>query len=195
MGFADLRLNPECFPMLFPIVALLIAIATAAGSLYLTLEMGHKTCTLCFYQRAFAFALVGVLTTGILAFRDRGARICLLALPVAVAGLGVAAFTAYLGMTEWPRQNENWYLACPMGIEGYGTSAQQSLVAFGAAVLVLLIGGIGEVRVSGHGSLALLVGLALGVGAAYGAIVSSPPMEQAKPAQAGVALECRPTLR
>ena len=181
--------------MLFPIVALLLAIATAAGSLYFTLELGHKTCTLCFYQRAFAFALVGVLATGILAFRDRGARVCLLALPVAIGGFGIAAFTAYLGMTDWPRQNENWYLACPMGIEGYGTASQQSFVAFGAAVLVLLIGGIGEVRVSGHGSLSLLVGLALGVGAAYGSIVANPPLEQAKPMQPGAVLECRPTQR
>src|SRR5437773_1458274 len=49
--------------MLFPLLALLVAVATAAGSLYMTLELGHKTCTLCFYQRAFAFALVGVLLT------------------------------------------------------------------------------------------------------------------------------------
>lgn len=181
--------------MLFPLVALLFAAAAAAGSLYLTLEMGHKTCTLCFYQRALAFALVGVLTTGMLAFRERGARVCLLALPVAIGGFGVAAFTSYLGMTDWPRQNENWYLSCPMGIEGYGTSSQQSMIAFGAAVLILLVGGIGEVKVSGHGGLSLLLGLALGVGAAYGSIVANPPLEPAKPAQGGVLLECRPTLR
>src|SRR6266540_1012228 len=180
--------------MLFPLLALLVAIAAAAGSLYFTLELGHKTCTLCFYQRAFAFALVGVLATGLLAFRDRAARVCLLALPVAVGGLGVAAFTSYLGMTDWPRQNENWYLACPMGIEGYGTSSQQSLVAFGAAVLMLLIGGIAEVRVSGHGGVALIVGLVLGAGAAYGSIIANPPLDQAKPAQPGVLVECRPTL-
>src|SRR5260221_14421842 len=112
--------------MLFPLLALLVAIATAAGSLYMTLELEHKTCTLCFYQRAFAFALVGVLLTGILAFRDRAARVCLIALPVAIGGLGVAGFTSYLGMTDWPRQNENWYLACPMGIGGYGTGSQQA---------------------------------------------------------------------
>ena len=52
--------------MLFPLLALIVAIATAAGSLYLTLELGHKTCMLCFYQRAFAFALVGVLASGLL---------------------------------------------------------------------------------------------------------------------------------
>ena len=181
--------------MLFPLLALLVAIATAAGSLYLTIELGHKTCTLCFYQRAFAFALVGVLVTGMLAFRDRAARVCLLALPVAIGGLGVAGFTSYLGMTDWPRQNENWYLACPMGIEGYGTDSQQSLAAFGVATLILLIGAVGEVKVSGHGGLALLAGIALGVGAAYGSIIANPPIEQPKPAQPGTLLECRPTLR
>src|SRR5438552_15182585 len=101
--------------MLFPLLALVFAIAAAAGSLYFTLELGHKTCTLCFYQRAFAFALVGVLATGLLAFRDRAARVCLLALPVAIGGLGVAAFTSYLGMNHWPRQNATRYRASPPG--------------------------------------------------------------------------------
>jgi disulfide bond formation protein DsbB len=181
--------------MIFPLLALLAAIATAAGSLYLTLEMGHKTCTLCFYQRAFAFALVGVLATGMMALRERPARVCLLALPVALGGFGVAAFTSYLGMTDWPRQNENWYLACPIGIEGYGTSSQQSMAAFGVAFLILLIGAVGEVKVSGHGGMSLIVGLLLGAGAAYGSIVANPPMEAPKPAQAGALDECRPTLR
>jgi hypothetical protein len=98
-------------------------------------------------------------------------------------------------MTEWPRQNENWYLACPAGIEGYGTSTQQALGAFALATLLLLIGAIAEVRVSGHGSLALLAGLAFGVGAAYGAIIASPPLDAAKPAQDGILSECRPTLK
>ena len=181
--------------MPFPLLALVVAIATAAGSLYLTLELGQKACTLCLYQRAFAFALVGVLTTGLLAFRDRAARVCLLGLPVALAGLGVAAFNSYLGMTEWPRQNENWYLACPAGIEGYGTITQQSLVAFGAAAILLLIGAVAEVKVSGHGGLSLIAGLVLGIAAAYGSIIANPPWEAAKPAQAGVLTECRPTLK
>ena len=181
--------------MPFPLLALLVAIATSAGSLYLTLELGQKTCTLCLYQRAFAFALVGVLAAGLLAFRDRPARVCLIALPVALGGLGVAAFTAYLGMTDWPRQNEISYLACPPGIEGYGTSSQQSFVAFAAATLLILIGAVAEVKVSGHGGIALIVGLALGAGAGYGSIIANPPPEQAKHAVPGVLTECRPTLR
>jgi hypothetical protein len=58
-----------------------------------------------------------------------------------------------------------------------------------------LIGAIGEVKISGHGGLALVAGLVLGVGAAYCSIIANPPLEQAKPAQPGVNLECRPTLR
>jgi hypothetical protein len=181
--------------MIFPLLALLAAVAAAAGSLYLTLEMGQKACLLCFYQRAFAFALVGVIVAGLSAFRDRAARVCLVALPVAIAGLGAAGFTSYLGMTDWPRQNENWYLACPMGIEGYGTTSQQSLAAFGAATLFLLIGGIAEVRVSGHGGVALILALVLGVAAGYGSIIANPPIEAPKPAQPGALSECRPTLK
>jgi disulfide bond formation protein DsbB len=63
--------------MPFALLALLVAAAAAAGSLYLSLEMGLKACALCFYQRAFAFGLVGVLLTGLLAFPDRAARLCL----------------------------------------------------------------------------------------------------------------------
>ena len=181
--------------MPFPFLALLVAIAASAGSLYLTLELGQKACTLCLYQRAFAFALTGVLATGLLAFRDRAARVCLLALPVALGGLGVAAFGAYLGSTDWPRQNENWYLACPTGIEGYGTASQQAFAAFGAATLLVLIGAVAEVKVSGHGGIALIVGLVIGVGAAYGCIIGNPPMEAAKPAVPGELTECRPTLK
>jgi disulfide bond formation protein DsbB len=87
--------------MPFAVLALLLSAGAVAGSLYLSLEMNLKACTLCFYQRAFAFGLVGVLASGILAFREYGARVCLLALPLAVAGLGVAGFHVWLGWTEW----------------------------------------------------------------------------------------------
>jgi disulfide bond formation protein DsbB len=182
--------------MPFALLALLVAAAAAAGSLYLSLGMGLKACPLCFYQRAFAFGLVGALLTGVLAFPDRAARLCLVALPLAVAGLGVAGFHVYLGMTDWPRANENWYLACPLGIEGYGTAPQQSAAAFGLASLVLLIGAVGEVRVSRGGGPALFFALVLGAGAAVGSVVANPPMPDPKPADPNAALDtCKPTLK
>ena len=57
--------------MPFALIALLLSAGAAAGSLYLSLDMQLKACTLCFYQRAFAFGLVGVLASGVLAFRDQ----------------------------------------------------------------------------------------------------------------------------
>ena len=47
----------------------------------------------------------GMLLTGLLAFPERAARLCLVALPLALGGLGVAGFHVYLGMTGWPREN------------------------------------------------------------------------------------------
>jgi disulfide bond formation protein DsbB len=92
--------------MPFALLALLVSAGAVAGSLYLSLEMNLKACTLCFYQRAFACGLVGVLASGVLAFRDQGAKLCLVSLPLAIGGLGVAGFHVWLGWTEWPRQNE-----------------------------------------------------------------------------------------
>lgn len=180
--------------MPFAVLALLLSAGAAAGSLYLSLEMNLKACTLCFYQRAFAFGLVGVLASGILAFRDYAARVCLLALPLAVAGLGVAGFHVWLGLTEWPREGVKWYLACPAGIEGYGTAPQQSLAAFGLITAVLLLGGLGEVRVAGRGTgFALIVAIALGAGAAVGSVLANPPMSDPKPLPARPLDTCQPT--
>ena len=182
--------------MPFAIFALLVSAAAAAGSLYMTLDMNLKACTLCFYQRAFAFGLVGVLTTGLLAFRDRPARVCMMAIPLAIGGLGVAGFHVYLGMTVWPRGNETWYLACPMGIEGYGTAPQQSLAAFALVLLAALGGAAGEMRTTGEGGPAFLIALVLGVGAAAGSLVANPPMPKPAPADPNSPLDtCKPTLR
>ena len=38
--------------------------ASVAGSLYLSLGLGLIACPLCFYQRTFAFAVLGVLILG-----------------------------------------------------------------------------------------------------------------------------------
>jgi disulfide bond formation protein DsbB len=181
--------------MAFALLALVLSAGAVAGSLYLSLEMNLTACSLCFYQRAFACGLVGVLASGVLAFRDQSARLCLVALPLAVAGLGVAGFHAWLGWTAWPRAGETWYLACPAGIEGYGTAPQQSFAAFALITVVLLIGGVGEVGASGRGGGALIVALVLGAGGAVAALIANPPMPDPKPLPAQPLTTCLPTLR
>lgn len=181
--------------MFFAFLALVVSAAAVAGSLYLSLEMGLKACSLCFYQRAFAFGLVGVLLSGMLAFREMGARVCIVALPLALAGLGVAGFHVWLGWTEWPREAATWYLACPAGIEGYGTAPQQSLAAFALVTVLLLIGGLGEVGTSGRGFAALFFAIVCGAGGAVGSILANPPMPDPKPLPAQPLTTCLPTTR
>src|SRR4051794_38984608 len=86
--------------------ALAVALAGLAGSLFLSLGMGLKACSLCFYQRAFMMSLVAVLGMGLAIGSGQPGRLSLLAVPVAVAGLGVAVFHVYLeaaGKLECPR--------------------------------------------------------------------------------------------
>jgi disulfide bond formation protein DsbB len=181
--------------MPFVILALILSIGAAAGSLYLSLEMGLRACPLCFYQRAYAFGLVGVLLSGLLTFPERSARVCILALPLALAGLGVAGFHVWLGWTAWPRENIAWYLACPTGIEGYGTAPQQSLAAFALIAILLLWASVGEVGISGRGGLAFILACVLGIAAAVGSVIANPPMPDPKPLPAEALITCQPTTR
>src|SRR5438445_131739 len=101
--------------------ALLAALVASLGSLWLTLGMELKACPLCLYQRACVFAAAAALGIGVL-MRERGeAGVCLVALPAAVAGLGVGVFHNYL---EYSGK-----LVCPKGIAGIGTAPQQALAA------------------------------------------------------------------
>src|SRR5262245_2466312 len=106
-------------PSIWTWAALVVSAAALAGSLFLSLGMSLKACPLCFYQRTFAMSLVGVLGIGLLTGAGRGARLALLALPLAAAGLGVALFHVSLEVAGT--------LECPLGILGIGTAPQQSL--------------------------------------------------------------------
>src|SRR5688572_8973653 len=99
------------------LLALLFSAVAVAGSLYLSLGLGLVACPLCFYQRTFAFALVGLLGVGLLLPDRRPGRLCVLALPLAVGGLGVAAFHTYLAVSGT--------LECPLGIADIGTAPAQ----------------------------------------------------------------------
>lgn len=145
--------------------ALVAAVVVLGGSLYLSMGMGLIACTLCFYQRTFVMAVVGVLAVGLLTGLGRGSSLSLLALPAAVGGIGVAAFHVYLEL--------NGTLECPLGVQGIGTAPKQSLAAF-AVLLIMLLLDVFAGRGEGSRMPALGLGIVLGVLFTWGAIAGSP---------------------
>jgi disulfide bond formation protein DsbB len=69
--------------------AWLIATVSTLGALFLGEVMGHVPCVLCWYQRIAMFPLVFVLAAGLFPGDPRVVRY---ALPLALAGLGLALF-------------------------------------------------------------------------------------------------------
>ena len=69
--------------------AWLVASVSTLGALFLGEVMGYTPCVLCWYQRIAMFPLVLVLAAGLFPF-DR--RVVRYALPLALAGLGLALF-------------------------------------------------------------------------------------------------------
>lgn len=130
--------DTQCRPV-FPgwtMAALAIAVVSVAGSLWLSIGMGLKACPLCLYERTFMMALAGVLFFGVL--RSRAAKpgfLVLLCVPLAIGGLGVAAFHVYLELTG--------VLECPASVLGLGSAPQQSL---GVYVLVAALLGTALAR-------------------------------------------------
>lgn len=169
--------------MLAPWLTLAFALMAVGGSLYLSLGLGLKACPLCYYQRTFAFALVGVLAVGLSLEMD--GRLNLLALPLAIGGLGVAGFHVYLVASG--------KLECPAGIGGIGQAPHQALAAFLLVLLPILYGLFGESPDVCLKPLPLLVGFAVGGAAVYGSIVANPsPMKATAPLGDGEKLEtCR----
>jgi disulfide bond formation protein DsbB len=110
--------------------ALLMGVVAVGGSLYLSsAHMGLKACPLCFYQRTFAMAVIGILVIGLLSRVD-ATLLSLLALPSAVGGLGVAIFHVYLVQTG--------KLECPKGLLDLGPAPVQSLAAYALMLFPLL---------------------------------------------------------
>src|SRR5689334_2005602 len=87
--------SPARGPTALTWLACLVALAASAGSVYLSVGMRLRACPLCFYQRTYAFAAFGVLLVGLLSGTRHSA---LLALPLAVGGLGVAGYHVYREM-------------------------------------------------------------------------------------------------
>jgi disulfide bond formation protein DsbB len=161
-------------PKILTWLALLVAILASAGSIYLTVGLKRQGCPLCFYQRTFALSVLGVLVMGVLTGLGRSAPLSLLALPLAVAGLGVASFHVYL---EWTGK-----LECPAGVFDVGSAPAQSLVAFLALFVLLAYDALRWAgRVSFLYGPAMLVALGLGGVFAWGCVLSAPPLPEPPP--------------
>jgi hypothetical protein len=147
--------------------ALVVALAALGGSLALSLCLGHKACALCFYQRAFAMSLVGVLGMGWVGGTRRLGRLSLLALPLATAGLGVALFHVSL--------EARGKLECPSGLFGVGTAPEQSLASFVLLFVLLLADAALAPKVGAGPWIALVGAVLLGGVLAVGSCVANPP--------------------
>ncbi|MBI1917092.1 MAG: disulfide bond formation protein B [Planctomycetes bacterium] len=170
-------------------LALLVSAVAVAGSLWLSLGMGLIACPFCFYQRAFAMSVFGVLFLGLLGGARRGRLLCLLALPLAVGGLGVAGWHVSLELRG--------KMECPGGILGVGTSPQQSLAAFALLTIPLFLGavaGLGESPAGepGRTGLAVVAAFILGGLFAAGCVTSTKPVKLPAELLEGAPTICRP---
>src|SRR5712692_5677148 len=98
-GPSDATEAPGEAPVGLILAALLVALMALAGSLWLSIGMKLKACPLCFYQRTFVMGVVAVLGIGVLTGQRHRAVLNLLALPLGVGALGVAAFHVSLELT------------------------------------------------------------------------------------------------
>lgn len=146
---------------------LVIALLGTGGSLFLSLGMDLKACPLCFYQRSFMMGVMAVLAVGLVTDRAGATRYGLVTIPMAAAGLGVAAFHEYLVLSG--------VLECPPGVFGIGSAPFQSLALFALLTAVLIWG-----TRAGGGCLGAMGGAAvLGFLLACGSVASSPPLPPA----------------
>lgn len=153
--------------MKYAVPALLLAAAGTAGSLFLSIGMSLKACPLCFYQRTFVMATAAVLGIGLLADRRQAGLLCLVSVPLTIAGLGVAAFHEYLVLSN--------VLECPHALFGLGTAPAQSLVIF-AALTATVVAGAWTKRQEWQGTWGTSAAVVVGALFAWGAIASSPPL-------------------
>ena len=158
--------SPNAFTTALTWLGLLVGCVGTAGSLYLSLGMDLQPCPLCYYQRSFVMGTTAVLMLGLLSATRRLVSVAGLALPLAIAGAGVAGFHVYLEATG--------KLECPKGILDIGSAPQQSLAALGSFALILLLATFPSLQPNG-GVLGGVVGIILGAGFAYGCIVSVQP--------------------
>ena len=155
---------PPTNRLAWSILSLVLAAAGTLGSLYLSLGLGLTACPLCYYQRTFVMSVFAVLAVGLLVDRSRAEVLSLVCLPLAVAGLGVAAFHEYLVLSG--------KLECPKAILGIGTAPEQSLALF---VLLTAAVALAALR---HAA-AIAGSVALGLALAWGCVAGAPPLPKA----------------
>lgn len=164
--------------------ALVVALAGTAGSIYLSTEMSLIPCPLCYYQRTFVMAAFGVLAVGLFAGTQQAGLASLLALPLAIGGLGVAG--RHVGLEL------DGKMECPAGLLEMGTAPQQSLALF--VVLAVLL--LADVLLRAKARLAALPavagGIVLGALLAVGSVMSAKPPEIPKE---GKLVGCRPLAK
>jgi disulfide bond formation protein DsbB len=160
-GFRD---TPS-YPPILSGLALLVAVAGSAGSIWLSIGMKLQACPLCFYQRSFALGAMAVLCVGLASRLEQGVPLGLLALPLALAGLLIAIFHVRL---EW-----TGVLECPLGILGYGSAPQQSLAFFGLLSFLLFLDAVLAPR---RTLLGICCALALALALAWCCLNSNPPL-------------------
>jgi disulfide bond formation protein DsbB len=154
---------------LLAIAMLVVAVLGAAGSVYLSVGLGLKACPLCFYQRSFVIAAALVLALSLWLDALGSARACVVALPLASAGLGVAIFHEYLVAIG--------KLECPPALLGWGDGPIQSLSVFTVLTAGCFVGTWSARRAEGRGALLIiLAAVLLGLGAAWACIASAPPL-------------------
>jgi disulfide bond formation protein DsbB len=169
------------------VLALIAALVTVAGTVALSLDVdlppvnigdrqvsltkNLKACPLCFYQRTFAFGTLGVLLIGLLTRARRTGAVGVMALPLAIGGVSIAGFHAWL---EYDKK-----LECPLGLADIGTAPQQALVALGIVALLLLIDSFRNSAGGSFGAPTVLLAIILGGAAAFGCIKTVPPLPAA----------------
>jgi disulfide bond formation protein DsbB len=149
------------------LAAFVVALVAMAGSLWLSIGMHLKACPLCYYQRTFVMAAVGVLGIGLLTGAHRYGLLSLLALPAVAGGLGVAVWHEYLRATG--------AMDCPRGMFGFSKTTHESLAVL-ALLFVLLV--IDALRSRGQKIVvwsATAGALVLGVLLTIGAVQSATP--------------------
>ncbi|HVK10323.1 MAG TPA: disulfide bond formation protein B [Gemmataceae bacterium] len=154
-------------------LALVAALASAGGSVSLTIWLGLIACPLCLLQRAFAVAVLGTLILGLATkARDTGLVNLLAFLPAVVGGL-IAGWHTVLDVSG--------VQICPNGVFGLGTTAQQSLASFVLILAALFPGVVIDVRNRSVSVAAVGWTLLLGAALAYTCIATTPPPEMPAP--------------